>query len=1614
MYNKTRKQIKDQTRKSPGTAYVKNISGFSASEKHNVVSGQDSSGEEPNLGQKLKWERYSYSFRRIVGDVDIPYYVLGMGEDENSFWDYNGSEGISHQQIESNENGTTFDGGWQQYQNLCYVINLNQDGPSIRFDLEVELSSDCSLSVWTSNWVKDENGDLVTTDPSVVFQSLEDFPYNNNWKIPVYLSENGAKLWVYIYKKGSGGWAKIKTNIGARTYTGIVLNPPQWYTTPIVSSCNPETKNIENTLYFNLPETSYWNGIRVYRASSESLDYNVYDIQDGVEASNGIWFDFGDKTKVPTGVKTYIGDTENTIAGSVVVAGNQIRNGDFSWKTNDLVSDWQKTSEIEGSLLYRSTGYSDESYSLFNGQGYRMTSELSSTAKTYYLRTEDYLHVSTSENYCFNFYSKVISGSANGYVSVIYFDTSDAILDTHYEEVSSSYGWNRKTLNIGDRLSTSLPERMPSTTEKLKFAFYVSSSDTAPCDRVFDGISFYNSDSYRYFHTSSNDQVLMFTTASFESKYTNYTVFDCLLYSTTESFDDVYASQVLGTPQYRDDNFSHFENSIEISTWGKNYLQYGSFSTSLYWYGDLSVESTSDAMYLTSVGALSQSTSSSSNYLSQVAFGSFTSGESTSWSLSLFAKGNIGNEKMKMMISNGVDYDSSVFYLDNSWKRYCISTAFAGNDDSTACSVYFGFPEDYGGKTYFDGVQLEATSNPSPFIDYNLYPSSEPRSKQSIIYNSSEKLLSSTAGTIRFWYTPHCKSSDMKEQATMCFSTSYDTSPLYYSGIVYSPDDQRFGFRRYSLPSLLQSLVSTSFGSLDPIYIAATWNKEKQTLYVNLDKDTEEDYVDVDNIINHHIGEDYNSEYQCNGTISNFRIDRCCWSEKQIIKDREATKPTLSTGKSVSKDTYVHIGDRYKSGGDIEGPIEVVDKLSIDPNTIYKYCATTLDVNYNQSEMSSMEYIITPNINKDYFHRNKILNGSFEYIDDGKALGWSTSYPDAGSGGDVSSNKYFTGNNSLILDGTYSSEYSYCILDDTSGSKDYCLTGWFSTGNSLALLPVCLFSYYDKYFNYLGQDGLTLSFRESKSGLDGNSWSRYGYTYSTSNQSVKHLKLYPLTTIGRKCYLDDIQLEKDTVTSFSDNEFITNTNIPNEGIDGSMIAYNSLVVKHFYAGEIRIDSHTSSGNKIVIGKERTDSAFAVLTPNYFQFHPPGEALDVGWNYAKHIETGQGTFNTTYNFSYPFTDWYGEEVDPLFHIYPTRLKTYDIGSSANSQGVMITASVNPSYFNVKAKLYKDLGDYSGFKDQSIDFLYGKHEIATERVLNFHMFIMSTVSGYEDSTYDLSIGYDPLILNYDYRFGSTVLGTTSKENTGKLIDSFYYNSIKYNVSMDIKIYATSQASTAFPYTGTWWEVLSESTVFPSGITYFDLDIDHAKFSGAKSLGFELDTASGTNLFQEFNPGALYYSSSIPNPIYQETDQLYYHKYSKIIRHGSTTLPAASESSIGNLSGEVTTDDDYAFSIRVFATAQASTGFPYNGTWWQIAEKNLSGFVGSANIDIQIDHEKFEDALSIGLILSTPSIDMNVSFNPTSLNYSSSDVLSIIDYGATVGAFSWIALDGGLYGG
>ena len=323
-----------------------------------------------------------------------------------------------------------------------------------------------------------------------------------------------------------------------------------------------------------------------------------------------------------------------------------------------------------------------------------------------------------------------------------------------------------------------------------------------------------------------------------------------------------------------------------------------------------------------------------------------------------------------------------------------------------------------------------------------------------------------------------------------------------------------------------------------------------------------------------------------NGIIQNFRIDKTVWSSADVKQDYLAYYTLLNTSSlTVSKDMIIGEQDAHLN----DSTVTFTDDIGLLNNSLYKYMVRAKDKFGNLSPASDVSSSYTYRQPFEFNTKNKIANGSFEVLDPNTdfPIYWSTgnSY-----GNLVSTSMYrFVGHRSVY--GIFDPKllYQYVSINDTSIPITI---SWYSLQhNPFTPVDHMDIKFLDAKWQHIGTFSATNSTDytiTTAKGLDGLEWIRYATTIATSNASYKQSRYWRiyLWNNNNSFMIDAVQAEDgNSATEFSEGYFIKSGNLGRDSIGGDAIAFNSLVGRHLYTGELIISGDEYDANRIVIGKE---------------------------------------------------------------------------------------------------------------------------------------------------------------------------------------------------------------------------------------------------------------------------------------------------------------------------------------------------------------------------------------------------------------------------------------------
>jgi len=691
-------------------------------------------------------------------------------------------------------------------------------------------------------------------------------------------------------------------------------------------------------------------------------------------------------------------------------------------------------------------------------------------------------------------------------------------------------------------------------------------------------------------------------------------------------------------------------------------------------------------------------------------------------------------------------------------------------------------------------------------------------------------------GTIRFWYTPTV---DYNKGLDYRYLFNCTAGPTQI-GIYYDKVSSCFAFKQRYTSSSNYSTVAAIFNAGTNYHIAAVWDTAACTLYVDGVAGKSFHNLATTFPKTFFVGINTSKSYSANGVLSNYRIDHTKWTRDIIRNDYYSANLLYSSGIALTiyKDQQVGKKDASRS----ESLLSFIDDNGLEVNRQYDYVFRVLDQNGNLSEVSSVQSVVTPRKSFELEHRNRIINSSFEVL---RPSGFPEHWTNFAGVESTASYRFINtrcvslGNNGVVLsskmdatDTSYARVFSFHLY---GAHKENFWTGLYYLDSKMQTVKIAPNSSYTSYAN-------TNFTRSDVVGADGNIWTRYSTSLPAIQSSASYsnvayvyagfLNLYPTGYV----YLDAVQYESASLTPYRETYYISDVNFPDGVIKGNAVSYDSIIGKHFKEGAIVISTGESDSNRLVLGSEGSANSYTVMSYDSMKWHAPNLDSGAGWNYVKHIESGEGNFGTNVIFSQRYYNFVGDlNPSPMVLVSPKRFLTYSTVSNVSQTLDIVLNEVTANGFIANAYLY---GGAAPFWNQTLNgFL-----------------INST-----PHTWGIDIDTD----NSDTdEWGATVLPLGSKNKTGTLRYNLYtWWKTGDLESVIVTIYGTSVATHHFiPST---WRLLATRNHYDPGIINqnFDVTISTAAFSRTTSLAIRVQTDNGsaTSVDVSVNPDYLNYATA-----------------------------------------------------------------------------------------------------------------------------------------------------------
>ena len=1498
-YKQIKQQIAQQTRPTPGYADFVGFKGIS-------TDGKDFNLPVDSNPIKLTWDRYYYSHRRatysyrggvarliskdFIPVLDVNSYNSIHPEAEEpdtvyNYWDYGGN--LSLTKTNPDSLGNIYESNIPQDANVAYGISLSggrRNTSNVTLTLE---GDDISCSVWyvPKSIVTVVNNVLVFTTGTNRLQL--GFPR----KVTIPNGQYGTVIWVMFYKhyeseKSSSfqkSWIKISSDVslqdlGASPVSASLNETPTWNNA--VSSTNPTTHNVTNTLSLNRPSIPYWRGIAIYKNVFSTANVTLKNGIGTIQTNSGFVVSTSNYSLFTPNRTVVVEDESYTVSDVYLAKANRVSNGNFAQYSGSIATGWSQVASVPGTVVNKVTAYPFKGDHASNVNCLRLVSQKTNTAKSYYVEPSSYARIEDLEKPYLSFYTRLDSGQPTGYMAVRFFSSTNGTVcvpkHKYYlvspNEISTVKPWTYYSIGLNQSYNSALPNFVPTNCLAIKPRFYSSNNSTSYSVYHLDAVKV---SAYHYkdlFHTASNDRVVLKMRDYVEEPRKSLTTFNLYFEDTTKSFgNETYANANYNRPQYVDTSIVPFNRGMAFVSQATSYIQNGDFGggTRLWTVSNLTYLNIDEDSPYNKRYASFISTQKNSSILQTYTGASGFVG-SSAFSAAIWAKSPIENQQLRVRLDNNsnTQVSSVTFNLSTSWQQYTVGKKFSAAGASLR--MILRVPTSAPSIFHLAGVQTEAKTYISDFNYLSTVGAGYMRREQGLRYTSASA-IDWEYGTIRMWYTPKLGYNTAPGIARHLFH--YYKDGTNQMKIAYDPSSQKF-YSNYVTTYTYSTPMAFATG--ESTHIVFTWGEKLSGsvtdafLYVNGEKGPGNSswVTGLNTTGNIFIGCDRTSAEPANGIISNFRIDKHTWTHTEILSDYNSTKKSPLNNKSLKKESITYVGDITKQNSENNTVLEFVDNKDLLPNTTYQYSAAIFDVNRNEGPLSDNISIVTPRNPYEYTNVNKISNSSLEIYDNNHIKYWVATT----SGQLVADTSHaFNGKKSVRVIKTVGDptlDYAYFYRDDTSNAINI---SWYThtaqavdgygTGSTFFDKIVC--QYYNTRLQRIARREYTAFTTSNARSEDNEYWIRYSTAFSNSSGFLTYataaatkyvyLQFGKSGTVGS--LIDSIQCtegrsSENTLKPYRESYIVAAGNLPPDTIDANSLGWGSVIGKHFKDSELLIGTATGDLGRIVIGMEASNQSFSVLSTAFFRWHSPGLATTSGWNYTKHLESGFGFYGEDQLFQARYYNWNGQPVTPILIITPKEIVTYSTAANV-PQKLLFTQVATASGFNANAYL---IGATGAPYSKAINKFKMKESLVGGAYANpSGNLYRNTVAAYEGGVTG----------QYYIQGGATVLPYRSRAANG----SFEYD--LYGIggrggeqfTVDLNFYCTSQSIREFSTAAANWVKIGSDQKTITNMSFEHISyFVHDRFATAKSFAVEISqTPTYYNYVFNLFPIRIRYSTS-----------------------------------------------------------------------------------------------------------------------------------------------------------
>lgn len=899
------------------------------------------------------WSKIFYSLYRGV-------YA---GLDPNNFNAFQGNKVIIG--LPGQEDSSIVDTMNDSNINAQYTVLLHPGSEGQGGTFPIEVSGDTCVSIFKRIYLNGEWNDWVN------IMSSGDAPYQGG-QVSIQLDGGvWTQLSVFIYKSSPGGSINALSGIYSiiSSYDQVTssLYAPNWNSPAITTELlDPNVGSAKNILHWtNIGNDLLGNGIYRY----ELYNMNITGFEH-IGNQDTVLFKSTSYNQFPQG-RDYNWSTSasKTLINAKLIKRNLINNGNLlSMSTvypNEFIRGWQRlntSKNVEIGLYYGD----------YMSGGNSMYAVRIATPNALTLKTSTVFAIDPNKDYNLSFGIRWISGQTAYPVSSVmphaklrfYTDNKGDYCVTTSHSFKIRWGKNNNTKWVNHRFgiqganlpytSTIKPNTWPSDCRyaSLEFVFFTTASYAQGL--AIDNIMLQEAPSDGRFTSSTVDAyVAKFSNSKTPASYTtqNTRLYCPLIDSLINIASPSAVFKSTGTPSFV--SYSQLGSGLELGTKTTNHVKNPDFSTgSGYWtqIGTGSIaRSTATYYFGTACGKVSRSTTASYIY----ALANYASVTGRTITPSLYYRASRGL-RLKLQRTGGVVMQNTYLPTANSWTRYVAPTVTSASPSAYQYRFMVGyttgepgFSTSYG---YFDGAQIESTSNVTNFI-------SGTRSHQ--FCWSSPGSFSTSRGAISFYFTPNWGKTQVPGSKYLAdlYRSATNHICLRYDG---TNDRWAIGGTANGVGITELTINASAFSARDNLYFAYVWNSTTHFLYYKEPTKFASASATAPNLNSApnelRIGKGTITDLGADGCFADVRRNYGLITSLDIHANASAGAYFFPLSLDVIRPQWRHIADRIIEHG--EGQSVTYEDLGVAAGQTYTYALDSFDFTGMRSEMSDNASII--------------------------------------------------------------------------------------------------------------------------------------------------------------------------------------------------------------------------------------------------------------------------------------------------------------------------------------------------------------------------------------------------------------------------------------------------------------------------------------------------------------------------------------------------------------------------------------------------------------------------------------------------------------------------------